>query len=158
MCAQKLQDGNHIHISCETNACIQTAASEIMHNVQQRYNIQRTTLHSATTPYKRSRVSYRIFGWGGGGGRNTDSTCVGMHETMFTRKHHTDILDKNVLLPSLLCCHMLQVVYYMIAQLSGGGGGGGGKDEAGGENSRAPTPLYETLRSVMMLQCKGHDS
>ena len=57
------------------------------------------------------RVSYRIFGWGG---RNTDSTCVGMHETMFTRKH-TDILDNNVLLPSLLCCHMLQVVYYIIA-------------------------------------------
>ena len=22
-----------------------------------------------------------------GGGRNTDSTCVGMHEMMFTRKH-----------------------------------------------------------------------
>ena len=61
-----------------------------------------------------TRVSYRIFGWGGGG-RNTDSTCVGMHETMFTRKHYTDILDNNILLPSLLCCHMLQVVYYIIA-------------------------------------------
>ena len=34
-----------------------------------------------------------------GGGRNTDSTCVGMHEMMFTRKHYTDILDNNILLP-----------------------------------------------------------
>ena len=35
----------------------------------------------------------------GGGGGNTDSTCVGMHEMMFTRKHYTDILDNNILLP-----------------------------------------------------------
>ena len=68
---------------------------------------------SCTTNSVPVRVSYRIFGWGGG--RNTDSTCVGMHEMMFTRKHYTDILDNNILLPSLLCCHMLQVVYYIIA-------------------------------------------
>ena len=28
--------------------------TSVVNNVQQRYNIQRTTLHSATTPYKRS--------------------------------------------------------------------------------------------------------